>query len=64
MKKAFEVVLLVTGSYKERKRTTFVEAESKEEILKSVEVCRVIARPDMNPDCCPYGISFGEICEK
>lgn len=63
MKKAYEVVVAVTG-YKNRARTVFVEAESKRQVAAAYDIKRVFTRPDMKPEDCPCEIIDDVIISK
>lgn len=64
MKKAFEVIMAVTGSYKDRERTVFVEAESKRQVAAAYDVKRVFTRPDIKPEDCPCEVVDNVILSK
>lgn len=64
MKKAYEVVMAVTGSHKDSERIVFVEAESKRELVGAYDVKRVFTRPDLKPEDCPCEVVENVIVSK
>lgn len=64
MKKAYEVVVAVTGGSKDQERIIFVEASPKRDIVNADGVTRVFTRPDMKPEDCPCEIIDNVIVSK
>ena len=64
MKKAYEVVVAVTGGSKDQERIIFVEAESKRELANAHDVKRVFTRSEMKAEDCPYELVENAIVSK
>lgn len=64
MKKAFEVVMAVTGSHEDRERIVFVAAKSKRELANANDVKRVYTRYEMKAGDCPYELVGDTILSK
>lgn len=64
MKKAYEVVVAVTGSHKDRERIVFVEAQSKRELVGAHDVKRVFTRYEMKAEDCPCELIDNVIVSK
>lgn len=64
MKKAYEVVVAVTGGSKDQERIIFVAANSKREVVHAHDVKRVFTRPDMTAEDCPCELIDNVIVSK
>lgn len=64
MKKAYEVVVAVTGGSKDQERIIFVEAESKRDFSFANDIKRVHTRFDMKSEDCPCEIIDNVIVSK
>lgn len=64
MKKAYEVVMAVTGGSKDQERIVFVEAGNKRDLIQAYDVKRVFARPDIKPEDCPCELIDNVILSK
>ncbi len=59
--KAFEVIISVPDSYKDAKRTIFVQAESKKQLKEVDGVLRVYERKDVQLNECAYEVKYNSI---
>jgi hypothetical protein len=62
--KAFEVIISVPDSYKDAKRTIFVQAESKKQLKEVDGVLRVYERKDVQLNECAYEVKYNSINPK
>lgn len=62
--KVFEVKVSVTGGYKNKTKTYFVEAKSRNEINRVDGILKIWHRKDIQPSECSMEIIDGAICLK